>query len=153
VKQRIKKWRLVTRWMFVSTTYARGFPLAEDMAWTQDMCTTPTRHILPICGYTRGFGLLIAIVSPWAENGNLTVYLERSGAALTFVKRFQMAFLVLHVNYILMGILAQRYHARPTISYVLVSMPKLGYNSSSAVHANNVIHADLTGVWFFSRQL
>ncbi|KAG2115777.1 kinase-like domain-containing protein [Suillus discolor] len=47
-------------------------------------------NILPIYGYTRGFGPFIAMVSPWAENGNLTVYLEREGAAFTLVRRFQM---------------------------------------------------------------
>ncbi|KAG2341783.1 kinase-like protein [Suillus weaverae] len=47
-------------------------------------------NILPIYGYSYGFGPFLAIVSPWAENGNLTVYLEREGAALTFVQRFKM---------------------------------------------------------------
>ncbi|KAG2139193.1 uncharacterized protein EDB93DRAFT_1163848 [Suillus bovinus] len=42
-------------------------------------------NILHICGYTYGFGPLPAIVSLWAENGNLTVYLEREGAAPTHV--------------------------------------------------------------------
>ncbi|KAG1735012.1 kinase-like protein [Suillus lakei] len=47
-------------------------------------------NILPVYGYTYGFGPFIAIVSPWAENGNLTVYLEHEGVALTLVRRFQM---------------------------------------------------------------
>ncbi|KAG2036658.1 kinase-like domain-containing protein [Suillus americanus] len=47
-------------------------------------------NILPVFGYTYGFGPFIAIVSPWAENGNLTVYLEREGATLTLVRRFQL---------------------------------------------------------------
>ncbi|KAG2095090.1 kinase-like domain-containing protein [Suillus discolor] len=47
-------------------------------------------NILPIFGYTHGFGPFPAIVSPWAENGNLIVYLEREGAALTLVRRFQL---------------------------------------------------------------
>ncbi|KAG1802997.1 kinase-like domain-containing protein [Suillus variegatus] len=47
-------------------------------------------NILPIFGYTHGFGPFPAIVSPWAENGNLTVYLEREGAALALVRRFQL---------------------------------------------------------------
>ncbi|KAG1805378.1 kinase-like domain-containing protein, partial [Suillus variegatus] len=47
-------------------------------------------NILPIHGYTHGFGPFPAIVSPWAENGNLTVYLGREGAALTLVRRFQL---------------------------------------------------------------
>jgi len=57
------------------------------------------KNILPICGYTFGFGPLVAIVNPWAENGNLTAYLEHSGAALTVVRRFQI-----------------RYHRWPAIS-------------------------------------
>ncbi|KAG2116775.1 kinase-like domain-containing protein, partial [Suillus clintonianus] len=32
----------------------------------------------------------IALVSPWAENGNLTAYLEHEGAACTLVRRFQI---------------------------------------------------------------
>ncbi|KAG1718146.1 hypothetical protein EDB19DRAFT_1921217 [Suillus lakei] len=48
-------------------------------------------NILPVHGYTYGFGTFIAIVSPWAENGNLTDYLEREGAALALVRRFQIA--------------------------------------------------------------
>jgi len=48
-------------------------------------------HILPVYGYTFGFGPLMAIVSPWAENGNLTAYLEHEDAAiLTLVRRFQI---------------------------------------------------------------
>ncbi|KAG2036653.1 kinase-like domain-containing protein [Suillus americanus] len=47
-------------------------------------------NILPVFGYTYGFGPFIAIVSPWAENGNLTVYLEREGTALALVRRFQL---------------------------------------------------------------
>ncbi|KAG2142800.1 kinase-like domain-containing protein [Suillus bovinus] len=47
-------------------------------------------NILHIYGYTHGFGPFPAIVSLWAENGNLTVYLERQGASLTLVRRFQL---------------------------------------------------------------
>ncbi|KAG2068972.1 kinase-like protein [Suillus decipiens] len=47
-------------------------------------------NILRVFGYTHGFGPFIAIVSHWAENGNLTIYLEREGAALTLVRRFQL---------------------------------------------------------------
>jgi len=32
----------------------------------------------------------MAIVSPWAKNGNLTMYLEDEDAALTFVRRFEV---------------------------------------------------------------
>ncbi|KAG1782870.1 kinase-like domain-containing protein [Suillus placidus] len=48
------------------------------------------KNILPICGYTYGFGPFLAIVSPWAENGNLSVYLEREGAAVTLVRQFEL---------------------------------------------------------------
>ncbi|KAG1784781.1 kinase-like domain-containing protein [Suillus plorans] len=47
-------------------------------------------NILPVYGYTYGFGPFIAIVSPWAENGNLSDYLQIEGAALTLVRRFQI---------------------------------------------------------------
>ncbi|KAG2068092.1 kinase-like protein [Suillus decipiens] len=45
-------------------------------------------NILPVYGYTYGFGPFIAIVSPWAENGNLSEHLECEGAALTRIRRF-----------------------------------------------------------------
>ncbi|KAJ8597175.1 kinase-like protein [Rhizopogon salebrosus TDB-379] len=73
------------------------------------------QNILPVVGYTRGFGILMAIVCPWAENGNLTTYLERQDVTLTVVRRFQ----------ILADITAG-----------------LQYR---ALHTNNVIHGDLTG--------
>ncbi|KAG1891986.1 kinase-like domain-containing protein [Suillus subluteus] len=65
-------------------------------------------NVLPIYGYTAGFGPFVAIVSPWAENGNLTAYLEREGAALTLVRRFQMANIItglqyLHANNVIHG--------------------------------------------------
>ncbi|KAG1843272.1 kinase-like domain-containing protein [Suillus subalutaceus] len=47
-------------------------------------------NILPVCGYAYGFGPLMAIVSPWADNGNLTTYLKLEGAALTLVRRFRI---------------------------------------------------------------
>ncbi|KAG2361741.1 hypothetical protein BDR07DRAFT_1485519 [Suillus spraguei] len=46
--------------------------------------------ILPVYGYMYGFGPFIAIVSPWAENGNLSEYLEREGVALTRIRRFRI---------------------------------------------------------------
>ncbi|KAG2361620.1 kinase-like domain-containing protein [Suillus spraguei] len=65
------------------------------------------RNILPVLGYTYGFGPFIAIVSPWAENGNLTVYLEHEGAALTLVRRFQLAsplfMYLVHANSVIHG--------------------------------------------------
>jgi len=47
-------------------------------------------NILPVYGYTYGFGKLMAIVNLWVENGNLTAYLERENEALTVVRRFQL---------------------------------------------------------------
>ncbi|KAG1891984.1 kinase-like domain-containing protein [Suillus subluteus] len=47
-------------------------------------------NILPVYGHTYGFGPFLAIVSPWAENGNLSDYLELEVAALTLVRRFQI---------------------------------------------------------------
>ena len=47
-------------------------------------------NILPLFGYTYGFGLLMAMVCPWAENGNLTTFLEREGSTLSVVRRFKI---------------------------------------------------------------
>ncbi|KAG2138079.1 kinase-like domain-containing protein [Suillus bovinus] len=47
-------------------------------------------NILPIYGYAHGFSPLIAIVSPWAVNGDLSDYLKRKGATLTLVLRLQL---------------------------------------------------------------
>ncbi|KAG1782856.1 kinase-like protein, partial [Suillus placidus] len=47
-------------------------------------------NILPVYGYTNDFGPFIALVSPWAENGNLSDYLELEGAGLTLVRRFRL---------------------------------------------------------------
>jgi serine/threonine protein kinase len=47
-------------------------------------------NILPVYGYTYGFGLFVAIVCPWARNGNLTRYLEDEDATLTFVRRIEV---------------------------------------------------------------
>ncbi|KAG0703895.1 kinase-like protein, partial [Suillus ampliporus] len=66
-------------------------------------------NILPVYGYTSGFGPFLALVSPWAENGNLTTYLEREGATLTLVRRFQIlrdiiaGLQYLHVNSVIHG--------------------------------------------------
>jgi serine/threonine protein kinase len=54
-------------------------------------------NILSVYGYTYGFSLFMAIVSPWAENGNLTTYLEREDAHLTMVRRFQIVRLAIYV--------------------------------------------------------
>jgi hypothetical protein len=47
-------------------------------------------NILPLYGYTNGFGLFPALVSPWAENGNLTNYLELEYGRLTMVDKFNI---------------------------------------------------------------
>ena len=57
-------------------------------------------NILTVYGYTYGFGPFMAIVSRWAENGNLITYLEREDATYTLVRRFEIVRLVVHyVNY------------------------------------------------------
>ncbi|KAG0703881.1 kinase-like domain-containing protein, partial [Suillus ampliporus] len=67
------------------------------------------KNILPVHGYTSGFGPFIALVSPWAENGNLTTYLECEEATLTLVRRFQIlrdiiaGLRYLHVNSVIHG--------------------------------------------------
>jgi serine/threonine protein kinase len=53
------------------------------------------KNILPVYGYSYGFGRLMAIVTPWAENGDLTTYLEREDTALTVVRRFEIVSLPL----------------------------------------------------------
>jgi serine/threonine protein kinase len=54
------------------------------------------RNILPVYGWTSAFGPFIAIVSPWAENGNLVTYMEHFGATLTVIRRFQIVSLPLY---------------------------------------------------------
>ncbi|KAG0701412.1 kinase-like protein [Suillus ampliporus] len=66
-------------------------------------------NILPVYGYTSDFGPFVAIVSPWAENGNLPAYLECECVTLTLVRRFQMlrdiiaGLQYLHVNRVIHG--------------------------------------------------
>jgi hypothetical protein len=56
-------------------------------------------------------------------------------------------FLLTLVNNRLTTMPAQRYYGWLEISYVPVSIYVIwGHNLSLAVHANNVIHGDLTGV-------
>jgi len=56
------------------------------------------KNIIAMCGYTYGFGPLMAIVSPWAENGSLTTYLERheKDAVLTLLRRLEIVRLFLY---------------------------------------------------------
>ncbi|OAX34441.1 kinase-like protein [Rhizopogon vinicolor AM-OR11-026] len=67
------------------------------------------RNILPVFGYTYGFGLRMAIVYPWAGNGNLTTYLERQDETLPVFRRFQIltditaGLQYLHVNNVIHG--------------------------------------------------
>jgi serine/threonine protein kinase len=52
-------------------------------------------NIVPIYGYTYyGFGPFPAIVSRWAERGNLSDYLRREDAALTLLRKFQIVSLL-----------------------------------------------------------
>ncbi|KAG2128969.1 kinase-like protein [Suillus clintonianus] len=67
------------------------------------------KNILPVYGYTNGFGPFIALVSPWAANGNLTAYLERVGADLTLFRKYKIlrdiiaGLQYLHANSIIHG--------------------------------------------------
>jgi serine/threonine protein kinase len=47
-------------------------------------------NVLPVYGYTYNFGPFPAIVSPWAENGNLTDYLKLKGTGLNLLERFHI---------------------------------------------------------------
>ncbi|KAG2352488.1 kinase-like domain-containing protein [Suillus spraguei] len=67
------------------------------------------RNILPVYGYSLGFGPLVAIVTPWADNGSLVHYLEWHGEMLSTRARFSILSDVaiglqyLHVNNIVHG--------------------------------------------------
>ncbi|KAG2129051.1 kinase-like domain-containing protein [Suillus bovinus] len=60
-------------------------------------------NILRIYGYTHGFGPFPAIVSLWAENGNLSVYLELQGATLTLLTDIIAGLRYLHANNVIHG--------------------------------------------------
>jgi hypothetical protein len=76
-------------------------------------------NILPLYGYTYGFGPFPALVSPWAENGTLEVYVERQ--KLTMVDKFNIVSLPLYqMSGRLMEMLAQRCCSGRAISYVSV---------------------------------
>jgi hypothetical protein len=78
-------------------------------------------NILPLYGYTYDFGPFPALVSPWAGNGNLTVYVERKGGKLTMVDKFNIVCLPLYhvqINRNLMKMLARGCCCWPAISYV-----------------------------------
>jgi serine/threonine protein kinase len=53
-------------------------------------------NILSAHGFTSGFGPFLAIVSPWADKGNLTNYLEHEDANLSVVRRFRLVNLCLY---------------------------------------------------------
>ncbi|KAJ8593427.1 kinase-like protein [Rhizopogon salebrosus TDB-379] len=76
-------------------------------------------NILHVHGYTSGFGPFMAIVSPWAEKGNLTTYLEdEKETNLSLIRRFLLVS-ALSIIYIVDGL--------------------------QYLHTNNIIHGDLTG--------
>ena len=76
--------------------YARGFYSQRIRRELKICARLQHENVLPVFGYTYGFGLLIAIVHPWAENGNLTTFLDREGSRLSVVRRFKIV--SLHVN-------------------------------------------------------
>jgi serine/threonine protein kinase len=47
-------------------------------------------NILPLYGTITDFGLSTAMVCPWAENGNLTKYLELQGKRILVPERFRL---------------------------------------------------------------
>lgn len=53
-------------------------------------------HNLLVYGHAYGFGPSVAILSPWAEGGDLAAVLKREGAALTLFRRFQTVCSPLH---------------------------------------------------------
>ncbi|KAG2087449.1 kinase-like domain-containing protein [Suillus discolor] len=63
-----------------SIAYTTGRHFVEDKRELKICAKLNHANILRIHGYTYGFGPFPAIISPWAENGNLTVYLENQGA-------------------------------------------------------------------------
>jgi len=70
--------------------YARCFHSQRIRRELEICACLQHENILPVFGYTYGFGLLMAIVHPWAENGNLTRFLEREDSALKIVRRFKI---------------------------------------------------------------
>ncbi|KAI6111290.1 kinase-like domain-containing protein [Pisolithus sp. B1] len=51
---------------------------------------TPHEHVLPLYGTVNGFGHLPAMVSPWAENGTLTSYVERDRRRLSYDRELKI---------------------------------------------------------------
>ncbi|KAG2335581.1 hypothetical protein BDR05DRAFT_1006659 [Suillus weaverae] len=47
-------------------------------------------HLLPLLGFSREFGLLPGMVSPWMHNGSLTTYLEHHLTELTIGQKLQI---------------------------------------------------------------
>jgi serine/threonine protein kinase len=73
------------------------------------------RNILPVYGYTYGFGMFVAMVSPWAEKGSLTAYLQLENGTLTTVRQFEIVSLHPPCRIKLIMSLAQRYFRRPAL--------------------------------------
>ncbi|KAG1901162.1 kinase-like domain-containing protein [Suillus fuscotomentosus] len=47
-------------------------------------------NLLPLLGFSHGFGLLPAMVSPWIHNSSLTTYLERHFTELTIEQKLRI---------------------------------------------------------------
>ncbi|KAG1885363.1 kinase-like domain-containing protein [Suillus fuscotomentosus] len=60
-------------------------------------------NILRVHGYSMGFGPLPAIVTPWVEQGNLSVFLAREGLSLTTLRDVASGLQYLHTNNIVHG--------------------------------------------------
>jgi hypothetical protein len=81
--------------------YVLGFPficdtLAQTMALQRLLddfhARKQLRHenLLPLLGFSRDFGPLPAMVSPWVHNGSLTTYLEHHFTELTIEQKLRI---------------------------------------------------------------
>ncbi|KAG1719774.1 kinase-like protein [Suillus lakei] len=98
-------------------------------------------NVLPVYGYTYGFGTLKAIVSPWAENGNLTTYLRNEDASMSVIRRFQI------LSDITAGL--QFLHANSVIHGDLTGPNILIYGDGTACLADfglSLVHSEITSI-------
>ena len=55
-------------------------------------------NLVPLLGFTDGFGPLPAMVSPWMHNGSLTTYLSKNFKELKFERKLQIVSHLLTTN-------------------------------------------------------
>jgi len=85
-----KKTKVSTPTKVTFIRYTRAYRLQRILRELKICMRLKHQNIMPVHGYTSGFGPFMAIVSPWAENGNLSTYLERDDTSLTVIRRFQI---------------------------------------------------------------